>query len=262
MNRLRFTASLFLSLLVYIFFLIPPLLVNFDSTKVLFTDISFPLQSLVNSLLFLFLYMFRKKLFFLLEYQEDKNCQEYQEFSSEANTSPESRLKASYIIKSRKKSNHFTKAFSFLMTLGLLLLLSALLQFLADKVKLPSLSESIKPEGKEWLFIILSFISQGFSEEFLYRFFLPESIYSVFKYFKKEKIFSKNRPAGLLLFLLFEFIFALIFSFSHRYLGFFAVINAFLAHFILRFSYLKCDNIAITSSVHIIYNLFQLIFFI
>ena len=252
MNRLRFPEILFLSLLIYIFFIIPPLTVPYDEGRVLFSRLSFPFQALISFLVFIVLYIFRKHIF-----------------------------KESYENTSKKKQP-FAGVFCFLISFGSLLFISAILQLISGKVSSGGSLEVLSPEGIEWVYLCLSFVFQGFNEEVLYRFYLPESgNYFIRLIDKKRKktveaesqtetaqgteqsaslsVDKKNVPV---IFLISETVYALIFAFSHRYLGFFAVLNAFFAHCVLRWSFCKCRNIYVTSLAHIIYNFFSLLCFL
>ena len=217
MQRLRFFGTLILAVLMYIFYIVPPLLISPGEASSLSFSV-FPFQALLSFIIFLTI----------------------------------------YILSEHKKTSRFEYIFCFLTSFGLILTVQGVLQLVPHLfgIETKSSVEFSKPEGIEWLFLSLSFIFQGFNEEFLYRFFLPESLN-----FAVKKIFTgKNINISLLLAVLVEAISALIFAFSHRYLGFLAVVNAGLAHLILRFFYKKCERLEVTAAAHILYNFFSLLF--
>ncbi|MCR4742055.1 MAG: CPBP family intramembrane metalloprotease [Treponema sp.] len=95
---------------------------------------------------------------------------------------------------------------------------------------------------------LLSFIFGAIYEELLYRFYLNDAVNLLFN--KKDKKSIK---------IITEILVSLIFAFSHLYLGIFSVLNAALAHIVLRKTYLKCKNVYAGILAHLAYNLLTLI---
>ena len=100
-----------------------------------------------------------------------------------------------------------------------------------------------------WIFCLLNFLCAGFYEEVLYRMYFPEAFYTLagckikWKYLK---IFCEAAAC-------------LAFAFAHLYLGFFAVINAALAHVILRWCLKFSGNLWSGVAAHFVYNVISLI---
>ncbi len=106
--------------------------------------------------------------------------------------------------------------------------------------------EFIRPENlKKWIFCILSFFSGAILEENIFRIYLPAFF---------RKIFPQKYCSGFFQ-LVPEFFPCLLFALCHRYLGFFAVLNAFTAHIILRFVFFKNSNPLLNYSIHFFYNI-------
>ncbi|MDD7268383.1 MAG: CPBP family intramembrane metalloprotease [Treponema sp.] len=102
-------------------------------------------------------------------------------------------------------------------------------------------------------------INFGFSaiyEEVLYRAYLPEALILLFRINVKEN--TKFKYISLFFA---EAIGALLFAFAHIYAGWLSVLNAILAHLILRLIYRKTGNIYINITAHWLYNLLILLVF-
>ncbi len=109
------------------------------------------------------------------------------------------------------------------------------------------LQASVKtPENfKEWLFCILTFAFSAFYEEIIYRWYLPEQC----------NLFFKNKVVRYIC----AFAVLACFSFAHLYMGIFSVLNAALAHFILRLCFKKTGSIYPGICAHFCYNVLSLI---
>lgn len=115
--------------------------------------------------------------------------------------------------------------------------------FVADiKVSLPS-------NAKEWIFCICQFLFAAFFEEVIYRIYYPEAILNFIPADKQNKIITSLVETGVMF----------VFAFSHFYLGFFAVLNAAIAHFILRTTFKKTKSVLPGFIAHFIYNMISLI---
>lgn len=113
------------------------------------------------------------------------------------------------------------------------------------KVSGPDYRISLPQNILQWCFCLLTFIFAASFEEILYRFYIPDFLINI----------SGNRRIFVILIEAFT---ALLFAFAHFYGGVFAVINALLAHAVLRLCYKKTGFIACGLAAHFIYNLIQL----
>ena len=98
------------------------------------------------------------------------------------------------------------------------------------------------------LFCVLNFFFSAFYEETIYRFYLPK----VLNRFCQKMQNNKTK------FLTSEGIPCICFAFAHLYLGIFSVINAVIAHVILRGCYKKTNSIFVNTLVHSLYNITEL----
>ncbi len=97
----------------------------------------------------------------------------------------------------------------------------------------------------------------AFSEEVIYRFYLPFALKENVKNLSRGKLNSENSKT---LSLLFEFLSVCIFALGHRYLGILAVLNAFFSGLILRFCMIKTKSVFVPFLIHSIYNFSVFIF--
>ena len=134
--------------------------------------------------------------------------------------------------------------FSSVLCFIFIFLLGMIFNFLATIFKIKDEYSLIPQNLKEYFFVILTFSFSAFFEEVMYRFFIPEEL----SFFLQIKFSAK------IAFLISESLTLLIFALSHRYRGLFAILNAAIAHVILRFFYKRTKNIAVTSSAHFFYN--------
>lgn len=154
------------------------------------------------------------------------------------------------------KTNIFKYLISIIGCFSLLEITSLLLNIICLKIN--CIDENINLFSKpttflEQFYCILNFIFASFYEEILYRFYLPQIMLSIFDKFKTSEKREKIIKITI------EIIIALIFAFSHLYMGIFPVINAFIAHFILRYFYVKSKNILCSFIPHCIYNIVSMI---
>lgn len=99
-----------------------------------------------------------------------------------------------------------------------------------------------------WFFCIFQFFVGAFYEELIYRFYVPEAMHS-FVNSKNSKILN----------LFCEIIVLLLFGFAHRYLGMISVLNACIAHVVLRFAFVKTKSLTVVTTAHFAYNMVSLI---
>ena len=101
---------------------------------------------------------------------------------------------------------------------------------------------------KSILFCILNFLFSAFYEETIYRFYLPKAL----------NRFCQKMQNNKTKFFISEGIPCICFAFAHLYLGIFSVINAVIAHVILRGCYKKTNSIFVNTLVHSLYNITEL----
>lgn len=95
------------------------------------------------------------------------------------------------------------------------------------------------------VFCVLNFIFAAFYEELIFRFYFSDSLLQMIR-----------RKSDNEFWIYFSEIFTmLIFAFCHLYLGLLSVLNAALAHFVLRKCYKKCGCIYTCIIAHFCYNL-------
>lgn len=140
--------------------------------------------------------------------------------------------------------------FPILITVGSLLAIALMIK---------SISVFISPEETEkialpdsfltWIYCILNFAFAAFYEEVIYRFYFGDSL----TYLLSLRFNWKYLP------LICEVICALVFAFSHLYLGLLAVVNALFGHIILRVCYKKNKCLLPCVIAHFFYNLISLV---
>lgn len=140
----------------------------------------------------------------------------------------------------------------FFVGFGALFLCSAIFQFSAFICGYSNVSaEVLLPNNFcSIFFCLLTFLSGAVLEENIFRIYIPAFSFSFFR----EKKLNKLAKFAVELFP------AMLFALCHRYLGIFAVLNAFFAHFILRKSFLKSSSPILSYLIHFFYNIFNLIF--
>lgn len=109
----------------------------------------------------------------------------------------------------------------------------------------------VKPEQTYmWALSIFFLALSAFSEEFVYRFYLPDMMKHLvcYKYDKKNLVIICEITACVL------------FALGHLYSGYLAVIFAALSHCVFRVIYKQTGNIFVTSLSHFIYNTILFIF--
>lgn len=147
----------------------------------------------------------------------------------------------------------FKTAFWWSITLGTLMLIFVFMQILTYFWGNDELSKNVLPSTNSvfsWIFIIFSVATAAFYEEIIYRQFMPEILKIIF--------FEKNKKKWISI--LIDFISLLIFAFSHRYLGWIAILNAFICGFILRLCYTKTNSIWTGAAAHFSYNMTLILF--
>ena len=156
-----------------------------------------------------------------------------------------------------KKRNSKVNIFGFriFFTLGLLFVSYLLLNFISLQVhyESPSSIDITQPSSVlTWIFCVLNFIFAAFYEEVVYRFYLTDSLQDIL--IKINPIFESKVTLVIC-----EIITAVLFALAHSYMGIFAIINALIAHFVLRYTYKKSNSIIPGFVAHFIYNMISVI---
>lgn len=225
------TEILFFSI-ISLFFVIPPLFVNAPSVQHIdFTF--FSVQNFAHFVIAVFIFLFYKK---LVENDEKLSS------------------------KILKYSIYFVVIFILLFGISFICNFSAQ-KFLNSENSLVNSEVFVEiPQGFFDFFIcIFNLLFAAFFEEVIYRFYIPFGIKNLLfrKFFyenqnKSYTVFEKS----ILLFI--EIVAMLIFSFSHRYLGIFSVVNAAVAHLVLRFSFIRSKSLIPSTLAHFFYNFVSL----
>ena len=136
-----------------------------------------------------------------------------------------------------------------LRSIGGLCILLLISRFILTRCDYPIYTQPKPIDTKQWIFCFLTFLLSSIYEEIIYRFYIPEETSRLF-YLKFDSIFFD---------FLSGFIAALVFAFAHFYMGWFSVLNAFLAHLILRILYKDTGCIWNCVLAHFLYNIIALI---
>ncbi|MBP5464964.1 MAG: CPBP family intramembrane metalloprotease [Treponema sp.] len=169
----------------------------------------------------------------------------------------------------RKKAPRFQCIAAATVCFGILMLIYAAVEFgglalmkLLNRGELPAGTRTVTGLW-QWLSAIAALAAGAFYEECLYRAFLPDIALILLAGARKgisgtrEAFFLRHEKA---LTAVTEGACALLFAFSHRYLGIPAVINAMLCGAVLRRCYTKTGRILCGTAAHCCYNLTLLAF--
>jgi len=142
--------------------------------------------------------------------------------------------KVSVFFKNVVNSSYFFKTF------GLLVVFAATLDFILEVLHVNSI---VQPsfESVNILLVILIFLLTSFSEEIIYRLYLPSFLH---RFIKAPTVVLEAVPV-------------LVFALAHRYMGYAPVINALFAGVVLRRCYVKSSSILTTFFAHFAYNVFM-----
>ena len=208
--------------LILLFCIVPPFFAAFTEEQVVFAQVTFPWKSLC---LFLFALVFY------------------------------------YLILQKRFTVSFYTLLTFIFCLSLLffnfLVIKAASILLADKINANPLysgaSVVVPQNAVQWIFNVFNFLFASFYEEVIYRVYFPEQLVALLKRINKNRIFQIAAE------IVAELIALAVFSFAHLYLGFLSVINAALAHIVLRFFYRLRKDFISCWAAHFIYNIISLI---
>lgn len=154
----------------------------------------------------------------------------------------------------KSKINIF--GFRILFTIGLLFTTSLFLNFIAILIPVFNTQKSLQialPDSFiTWVFCILNFLFSAFYEEVIYRFYFTDTLESIL--IQINPVFEKK-----IFKIICEISGCLLFAFAHSYMGILSVINAAIAHFVLRYTYKKSNSILPGFISHFAYNIISLI---
>jgi membrane protease YdiL (CAAX protease family) len=226
MKKHTLLSDLAVFLLIIFLFIVPPFLTTAQpSGKTLFSLWSFPwyqiLLALTGSLILFFFY--------------DKS----QAARVDQTGSVTDRLWQRLIV------------FPLVFTFGMLFAISLFCRFLAEITGSYDAELLVtKPvNALQWLFCLLNFLCAAFYEEVLYRFYFVDQLFDLIT---RKKIWRGSR-------ILCEVLGLLVFAFAHLYMGWNSVLNAALAHVVLRLCYKKSCRLWPCVAAHFIYNVISLI---
>ena len=133
-----------------------------------------------------------------------------------------------------------------LIALSLLFFTAIIIKLICHEA--PGSNKAIMPQGgTQVLFCLMTFAFSAVYEEIIYRFYFVDALRHLIRV-ERKYIWLCFEAAGLL-----------VFAFAHFYLGWPAVINAAIAHVVLRFLYKKTNLIWNCIIIHFIYNVISLI---
>ncbi len=165
-----------------------------------------------------------------------------------------------FLILKKRFSVDFHTLFAFVFCFSLLFCNSLIMKAVSFFVHNNSediAAEIIKPQTViQWLFIIFNFLFASFYEEVIYRVYFPNALISIFGKIKKVQ---ENEKLRITTIIIAEIVGLLAFAFAHLYLGILSVINAAVAHIILKLFYRKREDIVACWAAHFIYNIISLI---
>ncbi|MBC6713622.1 CPBP family intramembrane glutamic endopeptidase [Treponema sp. Marseille-Q3903] len=148
-----------------------------------------------------------------------------------------------YYEKDKKKP--FLIFFPVIYTFGLLFSGSLFIKYISILIgESPAIDIKMPSSFTGWLWCILNFSCAAFFEEVIYRFYIIDEL----EYLLKYKINIVCEIVGCLLF-----------AFAHLYMGWISVLNAAIAHIILRMCYVKNHRLWQCVASHFIYNVISLI---
>lgn len=136
-----------------------------------------------------------------------------------------------------------------LVTFGELCITAAVLEWTARVTGISETQPAVTLAFFPLLLTCFAFLISSFSEEVLYRVYLPDVLYTV-----SEKKLGSTKALAFS-----EILSVLVFALSHRYLGIPAVINAGICGIFLRICYKKSGTVFAGFAAHFLYNIFMFI---
>lgn len=139
---------------------------------------------------------------------------------------------------------------------GELCITASVLQLVAYflKYESPAAPPPFPATLRERLFCITGFACSAFSEEAVFRAFLPESARSIAAWFSHQGSAAPPRSAAIGI----DVAAGLLFALSHRCLGLPAVLNAAAAHIFLSICYRQTKTLWTNTAAHFMFNILNL----
>ena len=141
-----------------------------------------------------------------------------------------------------------------MLCLGILVCIALLLNFISARTggstALPS-KTYLPDTALQGIFCFLTFLFGATYEEIIYRFYFTDALKRLLGYAKM--------PDGRVMFFVTEGLGLLVFAFAHLYMGPLSVINAAIAHVVLRILYKKTGLIWNGVLIHLVFNIISLI---
>lgn len=146
-----------------------------------------------------------------------------------------------------------------LLTFGALCILATIINLISIFLKKTNEINFSSPKNfSSILFLLLLFAFASWFEEIMYRAFLPFAVNNLLKIFFNKINFTNHLQNEKIIFFISEFFALFSFALSHKYLGFFSVVNALCAGIILRLCFLKTKTPFTNFFAHFFYNVFFL----
>ena len=141
-----------------------------------------------------------------------------------------------------------------MLCLAILIFTALILNFISAKIggstALPT-KKYLPNTAIQGIFCVLTFLFGAIYEEIIYRFYFTDELKRLLGYIKM--------PEGRLMFFITEGLGLLVFAFAHLYMGPLSVINAAIAHVVLRILYKKTGFIWNGILIHLVFNIISLI---
>ena len=141
-----------------------------------------------------------------------------------------------------------------MLCLAILICTALILNFISEKTggstALPT-KKFLPQTASEGIFCFLTFVFGAVYEEIIYRYYFTDALKRLLGYTKM--------PDGWVMFFISEGLGLLSFAFAHLYMGLLSVINAAIAHVVLRILYKKTGLIWNGVLIHFVFNIISLI---
>jgi membrane protease YdiL (CAAX protease family) len=141
-----------------------------------------------------------------------------------------------------------------MLCLAILICSALILKFISAKTgsstALPT-KTYLPQTALEGLFCFLTFLFGAVYEEIIYRYYFTDALKRLLGYTKM--------PDGRVMFFITEGLGLLVFAFAHLYMGPLSVVNAAIAHVVLRILYKKTGLIWNSVLIHFVFNIISLI---
>ncbi len=157
------------------------------------------------------------------------------------------------------KASLFSLRYCFFFLIGLLLTTFVISRFSNTSLVIEFSGLSRPSDSQEWIFCILTFLFNATFEEIVYRFYLPFALFNILWIGVPNTNWLKKYEVELNF--ICQIFAAVIFACAHYYLGWPAVINAFITYLLFLYLYKGTGLIWNCVLVHVLYNIITLILF-